>query len=389
MGFKLIYILGIIILILSPGVLAFNTDSEISKNVELIRQKEYDELMMRLEIVLENENIDIVEKIYKDATITLLQQFDYEKALEVIELFLDKYSETKESRFFHKQQGIVLKDMLKYKEAAEPLEKFIDIADYNFSKRLGKNFVSEIYYIYNQYEKAEEYLEWIISDTELPEDYVPAANLLIEVYFAQGKMEEAYELIQKGLKIYGKENKDIRKYYLQYRVKLAQYYFIKKEWSNFRKANKMPLFWNDYTTNIIYELNDVYKYRKDEKLLEIFKQFSLKRYKDTIYLLADYESKDETKELMVKTMEGVSYFWLDEKEKARDILQETISKNNIFLDYSAYYLGLMSFDEGDYMKAQAYLDIYDSVSKYSTLRGKVHTLYYRIKNRVDKIHFRY
>lgn len=257
----------------------------------------------------------------------------------------------------------------RYKEAINVFEDFLDLYKDSVFVSTAREELGEIYYKFREYEKAYQHLHVNVINCS-SHTYVDSAMVLIDVYFAWGKMDEAYKLIQEGLTKYNKDNQDIDNFYLKFRGKLAEYYFIKRDWDRFKSVNRIPIlkwfFWrNSELASTLQKLNYIYKYRDDDIIINAYTNYHLAKHKETLDILSnvDLDKVDKKLKFVILTMKGVSYYHLNQKERAIKYLLKANTEQNILFDENAYYLSLINYKNDNLKEAAKYIDIFFSIKK--------------------------
>ena len=227
-----------------------------------------------------------------------------------------------------------------------------------------------------EYEKSEQNLKFYREDRKRIQrlnEYFDALDL-IDLYFARGKMEEAKKIIDEGLELFSKENEDIRDYYYTYYVKQSEYYFLQKDWKNYKKVNHLPaplllrIFMGGLNTKY-KKMNRVYKYRRNEDFVDAYINHRLWKHKEVVKIKLDEDELNKEQKRAWQTMQGVAYYWLGDKDKAREYLKAANKKRNFLLDEASYYAALIEFEKGNYHEAEKQLKKYRSLLSSDVSEG--------------------
>jgi TolA-binding protein len=361
-------ILVIILSITGSGIATANYVEEPKDIRSLIRGKNFEQVEKYLDELLISEEPKKIYSEYRSVIVTLEQHCEIEKALEFINKYIVRYPDYSGDDNLYLRQGLFLTDLNRYQEAVESLERFVDNFKGSIFELSARHRLGLIYFRTQEYEKAEYnhkfYMEKEKRITPYG-DYLAALDLL-DVYFGWGKMEEAKKIIDEGLDLFCKDNKDYRDYYNAYYMKQAEYYFIQKDWGNYKKVNRLPVpfyikvFLGGFISKF-KKMDRIYKYRHNEDFVDAYINHRLWKHEEMLNIQIDENQLDKKQKLALQTMRGVAYYWLNKKEKASEDLKEANRKGNFLLDEASYYAALIEFEKGNYKEAEKELKNYRSL----------------------------
>lgn len=346
--------------------MASHTEGKITR---LIREKDFEQVEKYLDELLTSTEPKKIYSEYRSVIVTLEQHCELEKGLEFINKYVARYPDYSGSAYFYLEQGWFLAELNRYQEAVESLEKFVDNFKGTIHESTARYRLGIIYFRTQEYEKAEyNHKYYMKEEKEITPygDYLVALDL-IDVYFGWGKMEKAKEVIDDGLNLFCKENKGLRDYYNAYYMKQAEYYFIQKDWENYKKVNRLPvpfyikIFLGGLNSKL-KKMNTVYKYCHNEGFVDAYISHCLWNHKELLEARVDEKQLNKEQKLALQTMRGIAYYWLDEKGTAAEYLKAANIKGNFLLDEASYYAALIEFEKGDYDGAEKQLKNYRSLS---------------------------
>ncbi|GEM_PF-1897966 len=381
----------ILIITLSNIAMAYDRDTWI-KMTQLIRDKDFEQVEKYLDELLTSANPEKIYQQYSDVIVNLERHRELEKALEFVNKYIDTYPDYSGDAYIYRKQGWFLTELNRYQEAIESFEKFVAHFKGSIYEPLARYKLGMLYFRTQEYEKAEYnhkfYMEY---EKEIRKygDYLAAIELL-DIYFAWGKMEKAKEMIDEGLDLFSRENEDIRDYYIAYYMKQIEYYFIQKDWKNFKRVNRLPV---PFYLRIFYgglnsrlkKMNTVYKYRKNESFVDAYINHRLWKHQEVLKAEIDENQLNKKQKLALQTMRGIAYYWFGEKEKASEYLKTANVRGNFLLDEASYYAALIEFEKGNYEEAEQQLKNYRSLWYSDVPEG--HDLVRRLDSKFGRLKF--